>query len=166
MLFSIIFTAIFLTVNHLYTIFASPIISNGDVAAGQSLNLTHSKIEYYPPDYLCQKSIEWAFRACVTEIDDRTWGDLCINSTTFDRYGRLGSCPQNTMCMNICFSSKITIFCIGRPSDVIDLSGNQQTGVVKIETGTTTVPMDYTVSVPLAKSISAASVSALIEGMC
>src|ERR1700733_7761664 len=79
MLFSIIFATIFLTINHFHSTLASPIVSNGGLAAGQSLNLTNSlaKRVYKPPGQLCTKPGDWFSRKCLSHVDDSSWIDTC-----------------------------------------------------------------------------------------
>jgi hypothetical protein len=177
MLFSIIFTAIFLTVNHLYSTLASPMVSNG---GGKSLNLTHSlaKRDYVPPDVLCDHAEEWIGRSCLSIMDDRTWMDTCLTDEDDERiYIRIGSCLSDQICMNT-FVTVVadeeqnldnyrTIMCISHPFDEVHRTEEKglkvQSGVYTIDDGGTG-PAEHTVPVSIQDPISAASVSALIEG--
>jgi len=170
MLFSAIFTTTFLAVNHLYSTFASPIVSNGGVADSQPLNLTHSlaKRDYIPGDQKCSQPSQWLSRTCRPTISDRTWEDKCL--ITFGHMSIISyvvsSCPVNQLCTNILSpepNPKHTIACIDRPSGVTDVNPNQQTGVFRVGraldgTGERIVP------VPVLGYISHASVSAFLEG--
>jgi len=165
---SIIFTTIFLTANHLYSTFASPVASEGGVAAGQSLNLTHSlaKRVNIPADQLCRQPSDWVGRMCLYEIDDGAWADRCLGDDLV-KYWRDGHCPPNLICMNkLTDPEVITITCISRPSEASTSGSNQITGVVPITNVNSIRPAEKIVSVAIDKKISLASVSAMIEGMC
>jgi len=169
MLFSIVFSTIFLTVNYLQSTFASPVVSKDNVS--QSLNLTHSlaKRDYVPSDQKCSQSSQWLSRTCRPTISDRTWEDKCL--VTFGQMSSityvLSSCPVNTMCTNILTSepnSKHTISCVDRPSGVTVSGPNQQTGVLRVSRAFDG-PQQHGVPVPVLGIISNASVSAFMEGM-
>ncbi|KIM83648.1 hypothetical protein PILCRDRAFT_432406 [Piloderma croceum F 1598] len=72
MVFSMVFTTIFLIVNHLYLTFASPTVSKGGVAAGQSFNLTHSLVKRaeIPSDKKCLQPSDWVGRSCMVILGD------------------------------------------------------------------------------------------------
>jgi hypothetical protein len=55
MLFSLIFTTVFLAINHIYSTFVSAIVSEGGAVAGKSLHLMHSLADYVPADQLCDQ---------------------------------------------------------------------------------------------------------------
>src|ERR1700729_2659204 len=174
MLFSIIFTTTFLTGNHLYATFASPMASKGDVAAGQSLNLTQSlaKRVYSPPDTLCRPTIGWVQRQCLDIVDDLTWVDTCLGLDAYLHpyvYVTFGFCPIGKICMNTFAPSGSpggpplvrVIFCMDRPSIFTNSIPGLQTGVTMV---TSTNSLHTNIEVPLVNSISAASVSAVLEG--
>jgi hypothetical protein len=180
MLFSIIFTTTFLTVNHIYATFASPMPYKGDVAASQSLNLTHSlaslaKRAFLPPDTLCRPTKGWIDRECSDIVDDRTWLDSCIRTVYLEPevYLTAGSCPIGTMCVNKMSPSGFlpgqgpslvrNIECIGRPSIFNNFSPGVQIGVQAVNNHGATGNYP-TVRVPIARGILKASVSALLEG--
>jgi len=139
------------------------------VAAVQSFNLTHSlvkRVDYYPPDQLCEDSFGWVRRTCLTVLDDRTWFDSCLNDDD-EPYIKLGSCPINTICMNTFGPSPDydpTIFCIGRPSVKYDYGAAHQIGVEVVNDERTPGPMERIVSVDIQRPIVAASIACLIEG--
>lgn len=165
MLVPMIFTTVFLIINHLYLTFASPIVSKGNVTAGQSFSLTHSLVKRVeiPSDQKCHQLSDWVGRSCVIEFGDQSWADTCLGDD-FVKYWKLGSCPENTMCTNkFILPETITIVCIDRPSGVANTGADQQTGVADL--GAATEPaMEHVVSIPILNPISGASVSALIEG--
>jgi hypothetical protein len=168
MRFSIIFTTIFLTANHLYSTFASPIASEGSVAAGKSHNLTHSLAKRVTPpaDQLCRQPSDWVGRMCLYTVNDRAWADRCVGDDHV-KYWRHGQCPPNLICMNKLGGPELlTITCIGRPSEASTSGSNQQTGVVPVTNAASIRPAEKVVSVGVDKVISLASVSAMIEGMC
>jgi hypothetical protein len=169
MLFSIVFTTIFLTVNHLHSTFASPVVSKDNVI--RSLNLTHSlaKRDYVPSDQKCSQPSQWLSRICRPTISDRTWEDKCLftlgqmSTITYV----LSSCDVDKMCMNILTpepNSKHTIECIDRPSGVTVSGPQQQTGVFRVSRALDG-PEQHGVPVPVLGAISQASVSAFMEGM-
>lgn len=172
MLFSATFTTIFVTVNHLYSTFASPIVSKGDVATGRSLNQTHSLVKraYVPNDQKCREPEDWNLRRCVTGGGDRAWEDQCIDHDLHEYYG-FGSCPEDTMCMFALSPEPdvaLTIACVGRPKDKSQSNNNpnSQTGVVSVPNSAfgTGDPVERIVSIPVVKAMSGASVSAFMEG--
>ncbi|KIM73568.1 hypothetical protein PILCRDRAFT_15148 [Piloderma croceum F 1598] len=162
-----LFIAIFLTVNCLYSTSALPTVSGGGIAAGQSLNLTHSlaKRAEIPPDQKCHQPSDWIGRRCMIEFGngDDTWADQCLGD---DRvlYWELGTCPPNTMCTNkFILPETITIVCINRPAGITDTGANQQTGVAQI--GASAEPArEHIVSIPVLNPIPGASVSVFMEG--
>lgn len=170
MLFLIFFTPIFLTINHLHSTCASPIVPKDGIAAAQSFNLTHSlvKRDYYPPDQLCEDSSGWVRRTCLTVLDDRIWFDYCLKDDD-KPYMKLGiPCPMNTICMNTFGPTPNfdpTILCIERPSALYDNDDYWQIGVEAVNDENTSDPAEYVVSVDVQQSIRAASVACLIEGM-
>jgi hypothetical protein len=168
MLFSMIFTSIFLTANHLYSTFASPLASTGGVAVGQSLNLTPSlaKRANVPLDQKCRQASDWIGRICLSEINDVEWADRCIGDDLI-LYWKNGQCPANTICMNkLNRPDEITIVCIDRPAVASSSGTSQQTGYVQVDNGENDDPAERVVSVSVEKDIPLASVAALIEGMC
>lgn len=166
-----IFATIFLTVNHLYPAFASPIESSDSV---QSLNLTHRL--YVPPDQLCASSGHWLSRACVNDYDDRIWEDACVDKTNPQNvveYYKFGSCPQYTMCTNTLSpppKPENTIACVGRPPNPtgdegrIVVSAGRQVGVYRVGSAFHLNPLDRLVPVRIVNPISLATVSAFLEG--
>jgi hypothetical protein len=181
LLSSIIFTTAFLAVNHLYSTFASPMVSKDGVAVGHSLNMTHSlaKRDWAPPDQKCRQADDWVVRRCQTLTSDLAWEDLCVTTdgTFVEIYTGQGFCPFGTICINALFESidpfdlwsEGIIVCIARPTSimvlVITTYGLQQNGVEVIgaQTGITD-PSHTTVSVTLKNRIPGASVSAFLEG--
>jgi hypothetical protein len=168
MLFSITFATICLTVNHLYSTFASPMVSKGSVVAGQSLNLTHllEKRVEIPPDQKCRQPSDWIGRRCMIEFGngDDTWADQCLGD---DRvlYWELGTCPPDKMCTNkFILPETITIVCIDRPTGITDRGANQQTGVAEVGAGGEPA-REHVVSIPVLNPVPGASVSALMEGL-
>jgi hypothetical protein len=176
------FTAFFLTVNHLYLTFASPIASKDSVADGQSLNLTHAlaKRDYTPTDQLCNEPDDWLHRNCLTTTSDRAWVDSCLHIDDDEdddvEYWEQGECPPGTMCMNTYSpppDSIPTIICMFRPTGFTDLprtNGDRpppagQVGVTEVQNSYTPIAMERIVSVPIKHNIARASVSAFIEGM-
>ena len=108
MLGSILFTTIFLTVNHLFPIFALPPVSKDNISASQSLSLTHVLVKRdCSPAYqtcdeqflACQSSEDWRSRNCVAQPVDRIWYDTCVDDEGDVRY-RWGICPEDTICMD------------------------------------------------------------------
>ena len=165
MLFSVAFTTILLIVNHLYLTFASPTVSKGGVAAGQSFNLTHSLVKRaeIPSDQKCRQPSDWVGRSCIIQLGDEAWTDKCLGDDHVI-YWRLGICPPNTMCTNtFILPETITIVCIDRPSGITDTGANQQTGVAELGAGSEPA-REHIVSIPVLNPISGASVSAVIEG--
>jgi len=172
MLFSATFTTIFVTANHLYSTFASPTVSKSDGAIGQSLNQTHSlaKRVFTPMDQKCREPEDWNLRRCVTGSGDRAWEDQCINHDVVEYYVP-GTCPEDTMCMNILSpepEAALTIACVGPPNEKSQSNSepNSQTGVISILNSTygNGSPINRTISIPLVKAIPEASVSAFMEG--
>jgi hypothetical protein len=182
-LVSIFFIAIFLTVNHLHSTFASPIVSGDTVAANRSLNLTNTlatrtQPDAVPSDQRCNHSIDWLYRRCTTTLLDQGWVDLCESITSGVRYSRFGSCPLGTMCMNTMSPTAnppglhYVIFCLSRPiTPKQGPSGAKgapqiaigQVGVVPI-TAYNLVPVEHLVPVKVGRSIANATIAALIEG--
>ncbi|KIM83715.1 hypothetical protein PILCRDRAFT_7114 [Piloderma croceum F 1598] len=133
MLSSIIFTTIFLTINYLYSTFASPVVLNGDVATGQSLKVTHSLAKrWYPDDQKCATPAQWVSRVCRPTIGDRAWEDRCTgpNGGVVIRYALSLCSDENTICSNIIYQFQQTILCVPRPVAQSQVPApNQQTGV-------------------------------------
>jgi hypothetical protein len=164
MLLSIIFTTI-LTVNNPYSTFASPIVSNGDVATGQSLNATHLLAKrWYPDDQRCADPSRWRRRICKPLIGDRAWEDQCTGPDGGAIvHWAVSLCPENTMCADIIRNYQYTIACNAIPA-VENVAGpSQQTGVAVF--GNIYQPnVQFREAVTLLNDISAASVYALLEG--
>jgi hypothetical protein len=165
MLFStVLFTSVFLTINHLYSTFASPTVPKGDV--GESLNLTHQlvKRDYIPPDQLCDAPAHWVRRVCRTEFGDRAWSDSC---RVVDFYWRMGACPLNTMCQNTLADNglKQTINCVDRPTTSSRSAPDHQCGVYKAGNRGSTDPAERIISVTLDSNYADATVSAFMEGI-
>lgn len=168
MLFSTLFSAIFLIVSHLYSASASPILSESDVAAGESFNLTTSprlaRRNYVPPDQLCNARTQWVARECHTASGDRVWADIC-NPGTDVPYTKFGRCPQLKMCQNTIISGPVpihTINCVDRPTGPSQLAPDQQSGVIVVNGAG--VAAERIVSVGLKGNFADASVSAFLEG--
>ena len=97
------FTTTFLTLNHIYSIFASdsPIVSNG-IATDQSLNLTHALARrvVVPPDQQCDQIDDWLERRCLTdEHGYGGWVDKCMDDSGY-AYEKVDSCPIGMVCRN------------------------------------------------------------------
>ena len=177
MLGSIFFTTIFLTVNHLFPVFALPPVTKDNVLAGQSLSMTHvlAKRDWSPPDQTCDEPEHWNARHCVAEAVDRIWYDACIDMDGDVSYG-FGICPEDTICMDTYGPEPdfpATIACVIRPTcDACKPSitgesppANGQTGTYQIGTYDHSIkPTLRSVSVTMGSSISGASVTAFIEG--
>jgi hypothetical protein len=164
MLLSIIFTTI-LTVNNAYSTFASPIVSNGNVAAGQSLTVTHVLAKrWYPDDQQCAKPERWRRRECTPLVGDRAWQDLCTGPQGDEIMHYVTRvCPENTICADIIINYRYTIACNAIPA-VENVAGpSQQTGVAIF--GQVYQPnMQFREPVTLMNDINTASVYALLEG--
>jgi hypothetical protein len=164
MLLSIIFTTI-LTVNNPYSTFASPIVSNGDVATGQSLNVTHLLAKrWYPDDQQCADPARWRRRICKPLIGDRAWEDQCTGPNGVkSMHMAIRVCPENTICSDIIRNYQITIVCNDIPAIENVPGPSQQTGVAIF--GAVYQPnVQFRESVTLLNDIKAASVYALLEG--
>jgi hypothetical protein len=170
MLFSIIFTTVFLTVNfHLHSTFASP--TKGSVAPRHSLNLTHSlaKREYVPADQACAAPEEWVYRNCVSEISDREWLDTCDDNEG-NPYWVYGRCPEDKICMDtysIPPDSIPTISCIDRPTqkdETQQAPKKMQTGVIAVGKPFQPGSTSHIQSVPIVQAMQGASITALLEG--
>lgn len=165
MLFPTMFTTVFLIINHLYLTFASPTVSKGDVAAGQSFSPIHSLVKrvQIPSDQMCNQRSDWVGRSCILELGDKVWYDKCLGDDHVV-YWKLGSCPEDKMCTNkFIVPDTITIVCIDRPSGITDTGANQQSGIANL--GAALEPAkEHVVSIPILNPIKGASVSALIEG--
>jgi hypothetical protein len=171
MLVSTFFTIIFVTINHLYSTFASPIASEEGVAAGQSLNLTHAlaKRDYVPVDQLCDEPEDWLSRSCFSVLLDQAYLDTCMYENL---EWKLGSCPPGTMCMNTYSPPpdvSPTIICMIRPlGPAGNPSGNPpangQVGYQQVSNVGNTAPVERIVSVELEKAVRVGAVSAFIEG--
>jgi hypothetical protein len=165
---STIFTIILLTVNHLYSTFASPVVSKGGLG-DCSLDLAHTPAKQAsPPDQLCEEVDVWKERMCVTSSNDREWMDVCIHHVTEYEYNAYSRCPLDTMCMNVLGPGpehNFIIVCLERPSAMIHTSLEKQMGVFKVSAGIALVPVERTVDVRVAMPIDSASVSAYLEGM-
>jgi hypothetical protein len=166
MLPSTIFTAILLTINHVHSTFASPMVSKGGLG-DRSLDLAHTPAKRAaPPDQLCGSEGEnWRQRICVTEEDDRAWMDVCFAEKYYFEHS---TCPLHTMCMNVLGPGPehaFIIICLERPSAMVHTSLEKQMGVYKVSAGIALVPVRRTVDVRLAMPIDSASVSAYLEGM-
>lgn len=163
-----IFTTILLTISHLHSTLASPVVSEGGVVAGQSPNLPRSLAKrYVPVDQQCSNAVYWVSRACNPAYGDRFWVDSCSGPGVAD--GQIvstinGLCKGNTICSPTVREHKDTIECIPRPV-VFANSGvaGQQSGVTEVG-ATVHNNKQYRVSVTLAKTITLAAVSAIIEG--
>jgi hypothetical protein len=168
MLSSIIFTTIFLTINHLYSTFALPVVLNGDVATGQSLNVTRHSLakRWYPADQKCATPAQWVSRVCRPTIGDRAWEDRCRgpNGGEVIRYVLSLCSDPNTICSNQIYQNKETILCIPRPVAQSQVPApNQQTGVSQFGS-IYDLNVEHIQPVTLTNDISLASVSALLEG--
>jgi hypothetical protein len=172
MLVSTFLTTILLTINHLYSTFASPIASEEGVAAGRSLSLTHTlaKRSWHPVDQLCDEPDDWVTRKCFTAVFDQAYLDECLNIGS-EMYWKVGGCPQGTICMNTFGPPPWytrTIICLNRPSGLAgNPSGNPpangQAGYQQVSNFGNTATARI-VSVELGKNVTAGAVSAIIEG--
>jgi hypothetical protein len=169
MLLSIIFPTIFLTINYLYSTFASPILFEGGVDTGESLTPVIAR--YIPSDQKCTQISQWYARRCTTSLGDQGWVDVCrYNPDAVPFYMVDGSCPSNTMCQNILAYSPTdvgpveTIGCVPRPSHRSQVIPRRQTGVYTVKNPSNTGSSQQTVSVTLETNLAGASVAALMEG--
>ena len=164
MLASICFTTIFLTVNHLFSIFALPPVSKDNDSAGPSLSPTH----------VLAKREDWHARNCVAEEVDQIWYGECIDMDGDVSYG-WGICPDETICMDVYGPEPDyapTIACVIRPTcDACkpSIAGgppplNGQTGVYQLGDPYEIRPPLRGISVTMETSISGASVTAFMEG--
>jgi hypothetical protein len=165
---STIFTIFLLTVNHFYSTGASPTVSKSDFA-GQSLDLVHplAKRIVTPPDQLCFDEDDWVSRSCLYIFNDRDWVDFCIDEDGEEDWFE-DTCPENTICCTVIGpgpSHIRTIICLERPSAIVNKSLKEQMGVYTVSAPITLGPVGRTVSVTLANSMLAASVTAFLEGM-
>lgn len=168
MLFSITFTIFSITINHLYSTCASPIVSKG---AGQLLNLTHplAKCVNIPPDQLCDNPGDWVRRECVTGLSDLEWEDTCLPDHG-SIYWRVGECTDDTMCQNTLTQDLgdeepvETISCIERPRNNSQVAPDEQSGVYGVS-NTSHSSHSRTVSVIVETNLVDATVSGLVEGM-
>jgi hypothetical protein len=172
MLFAVTITTIFLTVNHLSSTFASPIIeSKGSIA--RSLNVTHSLARRagIPPDQKCAKDTDWVGRICLTSVDDRTWEDSCVDDNLV-RYSRRASCLPTEVCMNqINIPDEILAVCLERPMSDLQYISNRQVergfmGYRLIKSVYDVAKIQHTVSVKVPNDVNVASVAAFLEGTC
>jgi len=185
MIFSTIFTTSFLlvTTSKLYSAFASPIVSNDDIAAGKWLNQTHSLAKRVDPpaDSSCVDT-QWFMRRCLYTASTLVWLDWCLgidqhNGLSFSAFR--GQCPANTMCADLNIPSTntvdlrptLTIVCIPialHTTEVImGVAGTvEQIGVVHVINPHPSNPRNQavTVSIVVQNAISSASVSALLQG--
>jgi hypothetical protein len=169
MLPSTIFTTILLiTVNRLYSTFASPMVSKGGLG-DRSLDLAHTPVKRAPPpDQLCEKEDTWKQRMCVTSSNDREWMDVCTQHVSDYEYNRYSTCPLNTMCMNVLGPGPEHVFisiCLERPSGLINTGLKQQMGEYTVSSPISLGPVFRTVEVAISNALSMASVSAYLEGM-
>jgi len=186
MIFSTIFTTSFLlvTTSKLYSAFASPIVSNDDIAAGKWLNQTHSLAKRVNPpvDSLCVGGSQWVMRRCLYTTSTVVWLDWCLgidqhNGLSFSAFR--GQCPANTMCADLNIPSTntvdlrptLTVVCIPialNPVQIMTGAGGnaEQIGVVNVINPNPSNPRNLarTVSVVVRNAISSASVSALLQG--
>lgn len=163
MLFSIIFTTVFPTINHIYSTFALPMVSKV-AASNATLTQPAKRDGWAPQDQKCTTAAQWLSRICQPDIGDRVWVDHCTGPQGGEAICYVySSCPERTMCSNVIRNYKSTIVCIGRPSiDTVSQTG-QQTGVFSVA-NTFDLNEEYIESVTLVTSISLASVSAFLEG--
>ena len=176
MLSSISFATIFLTVNHLFPIFALPPMSKDNVSASPSLSPTHAlvKRDWFPADQTCDEPEEWHARNCVAEEVDRIWYDSCLDMEDIPYYG-WGICPDDTICMDTYGPAPDyapTISCVIRPrcdGCKPNITGGPpptsgQTGVYTVGDTYSVRPLRRAVSVTMETSVSEASVTAFMEG--
>ena len=175
------FIVIFLTVNHLQSTFASPIVSEDTIDDGQLLELTDTVATQAeavaPPGQLCDRPLQWRSRRCIASQLDRAWVDRCRRPGENHWYYRFGSCPADKMCINTLFrrvqhgQSFLTrnIYCLGRPKTRIEKPvalikvPSGQVGVIPINTFDQ-VFKNPDISVVVESTIGNASITALIEG--
>jgi hypothetical protein len=187
MLFSTIFTtsSLLVTASKLYSAFASPIVSNGEIAASKWLNQTHSLAKRVDPpgDVKCNQGDSWVMRRCRPTVSVQSWVDTCLGDDVHGDprfYSVDGTCDPNTMCANkdipshngVDLRQTQTVDCIvipvHRAEIVTDPTGNiDQVGVANIvgPVGSGPRNLKRKISVVLESAISGASVSALLQGM-
>jgi hypothetical protein len=166
-----IFTTILLTVSHLHSTLASPVVTEGGIAADQSPNLPRSLAKRYVPlDQQCKYAVHWISRTCNPAFGDQFWIDSCgaygypageIRSTVH------GFCTNNRMCSPTIRENKHTIECLprpGRPVVVANAGASSQQSGVTVVGDRVHNNRQYTVSVKLATAIKLATVSAILEG--
>jgi hypothetical protein len=157
----------FLTMDYLYPTFASPILSEGNIYAGESLNPRLAMARYIPGNQRCREPSHWVARECITFTgSDRLWIDLCRpNPNLF--YVSEAACSPSKMCQNTQIQGDDdpapvnTIFCIPRPTRNNLLVPGVQTGVYAVDNGSNP---QHTVSVRLETTLGGATVAALMEG--
>jgi hypothetical protein len=165
MLLSTIFATIFLA-NNLYPTSASPMLFEGSVTGGESLNLRTNSVA--PEDQKCPQVSQWHGRVCHPEQGDRAWEDICRHEGLYTYYMRPGMCPEDTMCQTIMNvpnepDPRDTISCVPRATNRNQLDPNRQIGVYMVQ-GSSAGPAQRRVSVKLETDLAGASVSALLEG--
>jgi hypothetical protein len=188
MLFSTIFTtsSLLVTASKLYSAFASPIVSNGDIAAGKWLNQTHSLAKRVdtPADATCLPDDDWVMRRCMPSLGSTIWSDMCLGRFGGERYPYFyvnqRNCPLFTMCADLDIPSHnlvdtrptLTVVCIpialDRVAILTDPTGTHiyQIGVVNVVGPGAPGPQNRgrTVSIVVQNAIPRASVSALLQG--
>jgi hypothetical protein len=171
MLLSIIFATMFLTMDYLYPTFASPILSEGSIYVGESLNprLAMAMARYIPDNQRCLEPSQWVSRQCFPDDgSDRLWVDLCrSNPGVDDFYVEAAMCSAHKMCQNTKIQNDDdpkpvdTIVCIPRPTGNNLLVPGVQTGVYVVDNSSNP---QHTVSVRLETNLPGATVAALMEG--
>jgi hypothetical protein len=163
--FQIILTTIFLTANHLHPTFASPLVSNGDVAVGPPLNLTHSLAEHQvqaPADQQCSTPALWAKRICRPVIGLCVWEDQCWNLQGVINHYILRLCPENTYCQPILFFGRESALCYPVAAAGTSKAG-EQTGF-RLFRNLIELNVEHIYSVTLENDVPIAAVSAMLEG--
>jgi hypothetical protein len=169
MLLSTIFTTMFLTMDYLYPTFASPILSEASIYAGESLNPRLAMARYIPDNQKCHQSSQWEARQCFTQGgSDRLWVDLCRSNPGADVFYLMGAtCAPHKMCQNTRIQDDDdpepvdTILCVPRPTGNNLLVPGVQTGVYTVDNGGNS---QHNVSVTLETNLPGATVAALMEG--
>jgi hypothetical protein len=161
----------FLTMDYICPTFASPILSEGSIYAGESLNprLAMAMARYIPFNQRCREPFHWVSRECFTHTgSDRLWVDLCRSNPNEDFfYVSEATCSPHKMCQNTKIQNDDdpapvnTIVCVPRPTNNNLLVPGVQTGVYVVDNSSNP---QHTVSVRLETTLGGATVAALMEG--
>jgi hypothetical protein len=168
MLLSATLGATFLTISG-YSSFAnaSPTLAHSKDAINITARSSLSGSGYIPSDDQCAAGSTWVSRVCWNlDGGDGEWSDLCTNN-----YAMQGWCAQQTdMCRDILvqgkgdLTPKRTVTCVPRATTRSEVSPGRQIGVITVK-NRAAVAQHYVIPVPVRTNLSAASVSAILEGM-